>query len=598
MLSEDSSHREWAEEAISDCINRFEYPPIIFAGSGLSQRYIDTPRWIELLDNLAGMCPYIDYPIEYYEEEYTKPEIATEFIEPFRQWAWDDRGTFEYFPENIFESSNGKEKYLKYKVAEIFGESSPESIEGLPSEYQEEINALQRVSPSAAITTNYDFLLETLFPGFEKMVGQEIYEQQNKKVGDLFKIHGCASDELSLVLTEGDYVEFEEEKKYISAKLLTYFTEHPVLILGHSASDENIKRILSELDKMVPASRSLIDNIYLVNYERDKNKLEGDPTLSREELIEVGEGRRVRVNSITAHSFKWIYDAFGQDEPINQVQIEQARSFASNIYKITTRDAPRKRINFERLEYFSDEENIEKLLGFVPIDNPETVEGLRQAGIPIGEGEVSTEQVEDINARLNTATQDYRSNGNLINDRSIILEFRKRIEDLNLDDHKNELLIKSSMDNRLQGADWILEYSSDVTDIFDSMIEDESIYARSLQRLEYTLMVMGETELLQKLHSLHSEVGSLKGPELQPLCDAPIEERLEDYGSTPRIHFLDDEVEVTDLLGNQDRVRELLNICTDILIEESRSRDTNPSNAVDFRKLELVSLANSMEFSS
>ncbi|MUV89071.1 hypothetical protein GJ629_03450 [Halapricum sp. CBA1109] len=260
---------------------------------------------------------------------------------------------------------------------------------------------------------------------------------------------------------------------------------------------------------------------------------------------------------------------------------------------MTTKDAPRKKVNFERLEYFSDEDNIEQLLGFVPIDNPETVEGLRQAGIPIGEGDVSTEAVEDINARLNTATQNYNSNGTLITDRETILEFRKRIPDLDLTEDKCELLIWSSLNQRLQGADWIVEYGEGVLDVIRSMIEDPGVKAHTIQRLEITLLAMGESELLEELYEQHSDNGLLKG-DLSAECDRSVEDRLGVYGSGNNILFTDSEENMIDLYDQRDdsRLLELLNLCGDMLIDESQSHGQgNPSIATDFRKLELVLIA-------
>ncbi|MUV89072.1 hypothetical protein GJ629_03455 [Halapricum sp. CBA1109] len=334
MLSEDSQHRIWAEDTISDCLDRHEYAPIIFVGSGISRRYLGAPSWRELLSELATICPEIEYPIEYYEEEYTNPQIATQFINAFRDWAWEDHGQFEHFPRELYDRDGSPDKYLKYKVAEFFRKLSPDSPDDLPDDFQEEIKALRQISPHAVVTTNYDQLLENIYPGFETMVGQDIYKKDRKKVGDLFKIHGCVTQEDSLILTKSDYDDFEKQKKYISAKLLTYFSEHPVLILGHSASDDNIQRLLSELDRMIPTDETdLIPNIFLLNYEDGAEKLEGDPNLSRDELIDVGDERRVRVNAVHAHSFKWVYDAFGQGEASTKFKLSR---YESSLTKYTT----------------------------------------------------------------------------------------------------------------------------------------------------------------------------------------------------------------------------------------------------------------------
>ncbi|TKX85570.1 hypothetical protein EXE43_12900 [Halorubrum sp. SS5] len=602
MLSEDDAHRLWAENEIKGSIEKHEYAPILFVGSGLSRRYLDAPNWRTLLKDLVEMCPEVDEEFEYLEEEFSEPEIASYLVEPFREWAWNDRGDYDEFDPEIFEKEfeegREKEKYLKYKVAEYFEDLSPNSDEDLPEEYRDEIAALRRISPEAVVTTNYDTLLETLFPGFETMVGQEIYHSENKTIGDLFKIHGSIDDFESIILTKEDYDDFKEEKKYISAKLLTYFTEHPVLILGHSASDDNIRRILDDLDRMIPTKDDdLIDNLFLVDYEDDEEELEGDPNLGTDELIQVDDqGRTVRVNSVTANSFKWVFESFEQGEPLEQAEVEQIREFRNRIYDITTKDAPRRKVNFERLEYFSDEDNIEKLLGFVPIDNPETVEGLRKAGVPIGEGEVSTEAVDDINARLNTATQNYNSNGNLISDRGTVLEFRKRSEDLELTEDKCELLIRSSMSARLQGADWIVKYPGDPYQQLEDLIHEPTVGAHVIQRLETTLFVLGQQELLQELYRAHADNGLLSGG-LDERCGDEIIDRLEQYGASDNILFMDDNPSVGQIFEESDmsEIDRLLNTCGDILIEEDQSdQKGDPSNAVDFRKLEIIKLAKGM----
>lgn len=588
MLSEDSEHRRWAENEISDCLDRYEYAPIIFAGSGISQRYIDAPGWGGLLEDLITECPNIDKPIGYYEEEYTKPQIGTQLVDPFRNWAWEDKGTHDYFDPELWDQ-DGKEKYLKHRVAKYFRKLSPDSVEEIDSEWQSEIEALQRMSPSAIITTNYDFLLERIFSGFSPMVGQEIYKKSNKKVGDLFKIHGCASEEQSLVITEEDYENFDKRKKYISAKLLTYFTEHPVLIVGHSASDDNVQDILSDINMMLPSDQGdLIDNIFLLNRLKDSD----DPTqLPREEVIEVDKRQSVRVRSIKAKSYEWVYDAFSSGNPMDEAEIEQIREFASKIYNVTTKDAPRKKVNFQRLEYFSDEENISKLLGFVPIDNEETVEGLKQAGIPIGEGEITTEAVSEINKRLNTATKDWKSNVDLANSRELVLTFRNEIKNLNLSNRKCEFLFRSSQMVRLQGVDWLIEYEGNLEPLFERSIEEDS-KAKAVKRLQFTLAILGKKPLLEKVHEKYAERFDLKTNNLLDAIDEPIENIINLYGTSENILFVDGSCPASELVGNKERTNRILDSATDVLIEEEKTGNKKPQNAVDFRKLELIKLAN------
>ena len=51
-----------------------------------------------------------------------------------------------------------------------------------------------------------------------------------------------------------DYANFEQKKKYLSSKLLTYFAEHPLFFFGYSCSDPNIISIVSDIDEILAFS--------------------------------------------------------------------------------------------------------------------------------------------------------------------------------------------------------------------------------------------------------------------------------------------------------------------------------------------------------
>ena len=53
----------------------------------------------------------------------------------------------------------------------------------------------------------------------------------------------------SKVINEKDYKEFKEKREYLAAKLLTIFMEYPIIFMGYSISDTNIRDILSSIVK-------------------------------------------------------------------------------------------------------------------------------------------------------------------------------------------------------------------------------------------------------------------------------------------------------------------------------------------------------------
>jgi len=132
---------------------------------------------------------------------------------------------------------------------------------------------MKTISPYAIITTNYDSLIESIFsePNYVTIIGQQILKNNVFSTGEIFKIHGSVTDPRTLVLTHNDYEMFRQKQKYLSAKLLTYFAEHPLLFIGYSANDPNIQAILSDIDELISPDGSLIPNIYMLERKENLN---------------------------------------------------------------------------------------------------------------------------------------------------------------------------------------------------------------------------------------------------------------------------------------------------------------------------------------
>lgn len=104
------------------------------------------------------------------------------------------------------------------------------------------------------------------------------------------------------MLTSADYTEFAQKRKYLSAKLLTLFVEYPVIFLGYSIQDENIRSILGDIceclpdDKLERLSRRLI----FVQHANDT---------SVGELAMSFGGKTLAMTKIATDDFESIYDA-------------------------------------------------------------------------------------------------------------------------------------------------------------------------------------------------------------------------------------------------------------------------------------------------
>jgi hypothetical protein len=348
MDNDYENYKKEMSDDISTCLDSMGVQPILFVGSGISQRYIGAPTWDALLKDLSEGCPILNKDYAYYKQKHASLiDVGTEFAEAYREWAWGEGK--EEFPEELFSESQPPEIYLKHQVAQYFeGIVNSNSAKEAEEHYSEEIEAFQNIRPHAVITTNYDGFLEQVFPDYTRVVGQSILKANYTDVGEILKIHGCSSNPSSIVLTLSDYDEFQAKKKYLSAKLLTFFAEHPLVFFGYSAEDPNIRAILSDIDEILSPHNELIPNIYIVEWSPNA---EDESSHQREKLISVDHERSVRIKSITANDFTWVYRAFGSSEAIEAINPKILRALLARTYSLVRHDIPKRTIevNYQTL---------------------------------------------------------------------------------------------------------------------------------------------------------------------------------------------------------------------------------------------------------
>ena len=165
--------------------------------------------------------------------------LAEELSGFYLEWAWNDGR--DHFPNELFTGDTPASGFLKHSAATHIQNITPKEVGSIidPS-HRAEIKLLQQVSPHALITTNYDTFLERMFADYAPIIGETVLRASYASIGEILKIHGCVSNPSSMVLTDSDYAQFAIKRKHLSAKLLTYFAEHPLLFVGYSASDPNI----------------------------------------------------------------------------------------------------------------------------------------------------------------------------------------------------------------------------------------------------------------------------------------------------------------------------------------------------------------------
>lgn len=357
--------------SILRCVADLGCQPIIFAGAGLSRRYLGAPSWIELLEEVSKLNPLVEHSVAYYRQKHGNLlDVGEELIEPFHSWAWGEGR--QHFKNEMFEPETKQVDFLKFFIASYLQRSLQHGYARLAKiDISTEVELLKSIHPHSIITTNYDELCETIFPDYKKIVGQKIIRSQGLSIGEIFKIHGCVGEPNEIVITRSDYESWSQKKKYLSAKLLTYFLEHPVLIIGYGAHDPNVLSILRDIDEILSSPGSLVPNIYYVIYD---SKISDGSDPPSDLLLDLGEGATMRVNALYASDFKWIYQAFAANASLENINPKILRTLLSRTYELVRHDIPRMQaqVDFATLEQaVASNDTLPKLLGITSLSDPD-----------------------------------------------------------------------------------------------------------------------------------------------------------------------------------------------------------------------------------
>lgn len=344
--------------------------PVLFAGAGLSRRWIAGPSWPQLLSHLIDKNVRLDKPYTFYEQKANGdlPLLASLLVEPYWEWAWNEGRNS--FPPDLFQTNQSKDIYLKYTISQFFKEISAKTDWATLVEHEEILN-LQRVRPHAVITTNYDDMLERIFADYRPVDAREIVRSPYSSLGEILKIHGDASAPQSLVITSEDYSQFSEKRKYLSAKLLTYFHEHVVVFAGYSINDSNVRSILSDIDEAISLPGDLVSNLYFLETVNDESK-----ERQTERLIQLHEGKSLRIKCIQAVDFSWVFSALSSGEPLENVNPKLLRAIMARTYHLVRSDLPKQKlkVDFEFIESkVSSGEDFATLFGISTLSSPTEV---------------------------------------------------------------------------------------------------------------------------------------------------------------------------------------------------------------------------------
>lgn len=337
--------KEVVKSAVLDVISEAGRYPFLFVGSGLSIRYMGAPSWDGLLSHVCRTVLGDD--LAFGRFKVSAKRAARE------EGAGDDQGVIypllasmmeESIDEALLTSSDPVcDEFRKRHMEDLVsGDISPmkafisdylDEFELRSDEETEMLSSVGEGKISGVITTNYDTLCQRLFPRFHRFVGErEMIFSEPTFAQEIYQIHGSTSNPDSLVLTRGDYDAFVKHEQYLAAKLLTIFMEHPVVFLGYSLQDKNIRGILRSMSECVGPDR--VDDIrrrmVFVEYAK------GEPGVG-EASFSFGSSS-VSMTKVSTSDFRPVYEAIAECEHLYDPKM--LRELKGHIFEISERLEP------------------------------------------------------------------------------------------------------------------------------------------------------------------------------------------------------------------------------------------------------------------
>lgn len=341
------------ESELSSVFSQRSSGPFLFLGSGFSRRYIGLEDWEGLLSKfcLTGK-PYAFYKSS--ANNHT-PKSAQHIADEFHDLWWSN-DEYNESKEQFANLITDRTSPLRFEICKYLKKKT-EAQEQSP-EIANEIAALKECDVDGIITTNWDLFTESLFPEHTIYVGQkELLFSNTMNIGEIYKIHGCCNSPDSLVLTEADYQDYNNRNAYLASKLITIFVEHPVVFIGYSITDENIRELLKSISLCIGRENidKLRDNLIFI----DRDEPESGPTIETSYLQ--FDSIQIPIKVVKTSNFTPVYNAIAQFE--RKLPARVLRFCKERVYEIVKGQNPDKKIAVIDYDKVQNKDEIEIVFG-------------------------------------------------------------------------------------------------------------------------------------------------------------------------------------------------------------------------------------------
>lgn len=326
--------------------------PFLFLGSGFSIRYLGLEDWKGLLSRFCITGKPFAYYLASADGDY--PTLANLLAEDFNKYWWEA----EEFKASIKENESKIEDVTSALRIEISNYLSQLDKNASKGSYSEEIKLLSALNVDGVITTNWDVFIEQLFPDYKVYIGQEELLFSNpQEIGEIYKIHGCSTKPNSLILTKKDYDKFNEKNAYLAAKLITLFVEHPIVFIGYSLSDENIKSLLKAISSCIGEQNldQLRKNLIFVQHQKD-----GTEESMSDTYVTI-DGIQIPLILIKTDNFSQIYEAI--DATKRKIPARVLRFCKEQLFELVQSAEPEQKLCVVDIDEIENKEDVEFVVG-------------------------------------------------------------------------------------------------------------------------------------------------------------------------------------------------------------------------------------------
>lgn len=327
--------------------------PFLFLGSGFSRRYIGLETWAQLLQKFSKELRGFEYYLG--SADGNMPLAAQHLATDYFEYWWNDE-KFKDIRESHGKRMLRKSAPLKLEIARYLREKSTVLPEA--ENLRQELALLSKLNVDGVITTNWDTLVESIFPQYKVFVGQEELIFANpQSIAEIYKIHGCCTKSDSLVLTGDDYQSFESKYSYLVAKFITIFIEHPVFFIGYSLSDDNIQSMMASIVGCLNEDQLKVfsSNLYFVKRVKPESRSQIYPS-----TMQFG-GYSLNLQVIETSDFSEVYA--GIETVKRKIPARVLRVCKEQMYQLVKSTSPDTKLAVINLDEIEDGRDIEFVVG-------------------------------------------------------------------------------------------------------------------------------------------------------------------------------------------------------------------------------------------